>query len=386
MKKPTVLISLLLAFTACRPELQFVPESFQSPDAEIIGNEEMVSMVFPSHAGSASLSLQSSDNWTAGFVNNRARGWCSISSESGEKGTFKLTVNVKENDTFDERVAVILLNSKDLQRTIVVTQKQLDALLLSPGRVELSQEGGSFTVQVNANVDFTLSVPEEASQWLHRTDSKGLIPNRITFEADANMDVVPRQATLTVNSSVGKEEVTVYQMGEVPALVISARELSVPTAGSDFEVQITSNLDVETEIRPTSCDWVEEVETKIISTNTYYYAVAPNGSGEPREMSLVFRNTEYKLSDTLHVRQTYMPGFSMTTSRQEVKGPWLSKTNTDAGIFWGDGRYELYTPKPTHIYAQPGVHTIHIEGHTMTPIEIPELEDGMVLDFSRINE
>lgn len=375
---------LIVGMTACRPELQFLPESFQSPDAEISGDEEVVSLVFSSKAGSASLSLQSSEDWKAAFVNDRAREWCSIPSESGQKGTFTLTVAVKENATYDERMAVILLRSKDLQRTVVVTQKQLDALLLSPGKVELYPDGGTFTIEVNTNVDFTLSIPSEASQWLHRKETKGLIPNKITLEADPNTDIIPRQAVLTVKSSLGNEQVTVYQMGEAPALIISDRDIEVPTAGSGFDVQITSNLDVVTEFLPASCDWVEEVKTKIVSTNTYYFVAAANETGEAREMSIVFRNTEYNMSDTLLIRQAFLPGFSYTTSLQEVKGPWLSETSERAQIFWGDGVYESYNPDATHIFAQPGWHTVNVEGLTMTPLTLPELEDGMVIDFSRI--
>jgi hypothetical protein len=103
-------------------------------------------------------------------------------------------------------------------------------------------------------------------------------------------------------------------------------------------------------------------------------------------MSIVFRNTEYNMSDTLLIRQAFLPGFSYTTSLQEVKGPWLSETSERAQIFWGDGVYESYNPDATHIFAQPGWHTVNVEGLTMTPLTLPELEDGMVIDFSRIKQ
>ena len=381
-----ILISLLfvIAATACRPELNFVPDQFQSRDATISGDESTVSMLFSSQAGTATLCLKTNKHWTASFVNDRAREWCSIPSESGEKGTFTLAVAVTANETYDERVAVILLRCEDVQRTIVVTQKQKDALLLSPGRVELSHLGGSFTIEVNTNVDFTLSFPDGAYQWLRMVETKGLIPNRITIVADPNTDLTPRQALLTVNSALGNEEVAVYQLGEEPALIISSREVEVPTLGGSFEVQITSNLDVEIEVQPASCDWVEEVKTKMISTNTYYFMAAPNETGDARDMFLVFRNAEYELSDVLHVRQLSLPGFSFTTTRQEVRVPWLTESNDVVWVFWGDGNYHSYAPDLVHNYAEPGLHTVQVEGKTVAPVTISDLEDGMVIDFSRI--
>ena len=83
MRKLITTILTIIAVSACRPELSFLPESFHSPDAEISGDENAVSLVFSPKAGTASLSLESSRDWTASFVNNRARGWCSIPSESG---------------------------------------------------------------------------------------------------------------------------------------------------------------------------------------------------------------------------------------------------------------------------------------------------------------
>jgi len=382
MKKIVIGLLIIAAATACRPELNFVPEQFRSQDAIITGDDTSVSMLFSSKAQTATLCLQTNKHWTASFVNDRAREWCSIPSESGEKGTFTLDVAVKENESYDERVAVILLRCEDIQRTIVVTQKQKEALLLTPGHVELPTEGGSFTIEVNTNVGFTLSVPTEASQWLHWTETKGLIPYKMTIVVDPNTDLNPRQAVLTVKSPLGSEEVSVYQMGEKPALVISSREVLVPTVGGGFEVQITSNLDVEIEFQPASCDWVEEIKSKTISTNTYYFMAAPNETGEAREMFLVFRNAEYELSDELHVRQGALPSFSFTTKRQEVKVPWLTESNDVVRVFWGDGSYQYYAPDLVHSYVEPGMHTVQVEGKTLQPVTISDLEDGMVIDFS----
>lgn len=382
MRKLITTILTIIAVSACRPELSFLPESFHSPDAEISGDENAVSLVFSPKAGTASLSLESSRDWTASFVNNRARGWCSIPSESGGSGTFTLTIAVQENDTYDERVAVILLRSGNLLRSLVVTQKQRDALLLSPGRIELAAEGGDFTVDVITNIDFTLSTPADAS-WLHKVETKGLYPHKVAIAADPNTDLKPRQAVLTVTSSQGKEEVFVYQKGEAPALVISELEVDVPSLGSGFDVQITSNLDIETEILPATCDWVEEVKTKMISTNTYYFLAAPNETKEAREMSLVFRNAAFNLSDTLHVRQAFQPGFSFTTTRSQVKVPFLREPGQNVCVFWGDGTVEPYAPDLVHTYAAPGVHTVVVEGDPVAPVRFSDWEDGMVIDLRR---
>jgi len=300
------LLTGLFALTACQPDIHFLPESFQSPTADISGGDTDVSLVFPADAGFASLGFESNQDWTVSFVNDRAKEWCSIPFESGRKGAFTLTVSVASNEDYDERSASIVLSCGDLRRTIVVTQKQRDALLLSPGRVELPQAGGGFTIEVTANVDYSVSLPSQYP-WLHAVGTKGLVTTTRAFQADANPNVEPRQAFVTVSSATGSEMVAVYQAGEEPALVISTSTVDIPTDGGTFEVQVTSNLNVEIGMQPASCDWVEELQTKTYSTNTYWFAVAPNGTRDAREMALIFRNEKYGLSDTVHVRQPYLP-------------------------------------------------------------------------------
>lgn len=300
-----ILLAGSLCLTACQPDLHFLPESFQSSSAEMTGDETGVSVVFSANAGIATMTFASNQEWTALFVNERAKEWCSIPFESGQRGSYTLKISVAPNDDYEERSASIILSCKDLQRTVVVTQKQRDALLLSPGRVEMPQAGGRFTIEVKANVDYQMTIPNYS--WLHGVDTKGLVTTTRTIAVDPNPDVEPRQGYVTVSSSLGSEEVVVYQAGEDPAIVLSTKEVDMPAAGGSFDVQLTSNLDVEIVSLPDGCDWVEEIQTKTLSTHTYYFAVAPNDGRAVRAMSLVFRNARYGLSDTVHVRQAYLP-------------------------------------------------------------------------------
>ena len=468
---------LLLAtglLVGCRPELDFMLESFVAPAAEVSGTSQAPAILFSAEEGQATVVFYSTGRWTASFVNERAADWCLLPSTEGRGGTVTIYVRVRANQDYDERSASILFTCDEVQRTLVVTQKQRDALLLSPGRVEMPQAGGQFDIEVKANIDYQVIIPSAIS-WLHDVSTKGLVTTVHALRVDPNDNLDPRQAYVTVNSSLGSEEVVVFQAGEAPTLVLSAREVEIPAEGGSFDVQVTSNLDVEIVSLPASCDWVGEVQTKAVSTNTYYFAVAANGSREDRSMSLVFRNQAYKMSDTVHVRQVYMPillsdssvelpgrevgfsvmvagtqpeeyqislsdrwlwldglkagdghtlvdlhaqehtgaearealillerkgigrvdtvtvtqfpqlsGFSFVTQQREVTAPVLGTAAADSWILWGDGSFERYVPGLTHRYAEPGRHTVWVEGRSITPLRIPAPEDGMKIDFSQI--
>ncbi|MBQ1753813.1 MAG: BACON domain-containing protein, partial [Bacteroidales bacterium] len=175
----------LLALTACRPELDYVVDSFRSSQATLSGGGETITVLFNSEAGTASIDLSASGSWTAEFVNGRAY-WCTLSQTEGKRGLATLTFSVQANGEYDERSASVVFTSGDLKRTVVVVQKQRDAMLVSSGRFDIDAEGGTLTIEVSSNVDFTHAVAADAGDWIHSMSTKGLRQTGVVFRIDAN--------------------------------------------------------------------------------------------------------------------------------------------------------------------------------------------------------
>lgn len=301
------MICLLALLTACQPDIHFVENSFQSSSAEVVSGGDNLSVLFTSEAGKATVVFESNKEWSVAFVNDRAKDWCSFSEESGRRGTYTLTVGVNRNDSYDERSASILLTCKDITRTIVVTQKQRDALLMTAGRVEIPQTGGSFQIEVQANIDYTAAVDGDCD-WIHPVGTKGLKTTVNAYMVDANETIDSRQGYVVVSSSLGKESVTVYQPGEEPTLVLGTHEVLLPAEEAAFSLQVTSNLNVSFAIRDES--WLQEVSTKTISTNTFYFTATPNKERKERVNTIVFRDAARGMADSVRIRQACFPVLS----------------------------------------------------------------------------
>ena len=296
----------LLMLAACKPEMEFVNSSLQPGDSQATLSQGNLSVTFPSGAGTASVNLEANRKWTASFVNDRAKDWCSLSAESGKRGTAKIVISVKENADYDERSASIRFTCGDVVRTIVVTQKQKDALLLSSKRQDVEQEGGRIEITFQTNVPVNCVVSQS---WIKPEgpilDTKGLTSSSLSFLVDANEDVEKREATITISSAVGKEKevVKVYQEGAAPTIIVSCNPVEVSSAGGIFAVEVRSNVDVTSIDYPQDCDWIKEIVTKAMSTNTYYFEAQKNEAYDPREAVFTFRNKEFGLEETLTVRQ-----------------------------------------------------------------------------------
>lgn len=294
-----LLCCLAFCLTGCRPELDF--DAFHSGEASFSGGSENYVMLFNADAGAASLDLSASGKWTAEFVNGRAY-WCSLSAAEGKRGTVTLTFSVQSNGEHDERSASVVFTCKNLKRTVVVTQKQRDAMLLSSGRVEMSADGGSFTVEVMSNVDFSHRIEADGNDWIHIVSTKGLEKSILTFQVDRNGTLDRRIGTLTFSGPAGEEVVSVYQKGEVPTIVISEESVSLEPEEGLFSVEVASNIDATLQI-PADCDWLREVKTRTISTNAFQFAYDRNQARTSRACYLVFRNDSFQKGDSVRVEQ-----------------------------------------------------------------------------------
>ena len=294
-------LAMLLA--SCKPEMDFT-EVTVSGQTKIVGtpSEEELSLLFPSDAGSATVNLEANRKWSASFVNERAKDWCSLSTDSGKRGTATITVYVKANTDYDQRSASIIFNCDGLERTIVVTQKQKDALLLSSTRQDVGKDGGLVVIEVKANIAYSSSVDPSAESWIMQIPTKGLTTSTISFQVAANEEVEKREGAITISSSLGQETVKVYQEGAAPTLIVSGNQVEMDPSGGTFQVEVRSNVDVSVGI-PQDCDWVSEVTTKAMSTNTFVFEVENNGTFLPREAQLIFSNSQYKLKEALTVSQ-----------------------------------------------------------------------------------
>lgn len=276
-----------------------------------------LSINFTSDAGSASIDLDASKKWTATFVNDRAKDWCILSTESGKRGTATITVSVVENKEYDQRSASILFTCGDAQRTIVVTQKQKDALLLTSKRQDVGKDGGRITVEVKANVDFKYEIAESAKSWLKPIGTKGLTSSFLLFEVSANEEVEKREGTITITSTLGSETVHVYQEGATPTLILTQNEYTVSDAGGEIGVEIQSNVHFEYEIIEGS-DWISEIETKAMSTHTLWFQVIANDTYDERTGIIRIFDKTTDLSEDVTIIQKQKDALLLTQNEYMI--------------------------------------------------------------------
>ena len=295
-----VLGLLLMLCQGCSEDKEENPPAPESPSITVESEEDIP--VFDTAGGTLALTFTTTSDWTAS-VDGAASGWLSVSPASGEAGTHTLSLVTTANDSYDERNASVTITSGSVKKTITVTQKQKDALLLTSNKVELEAEGSDFSIELQANVEVTYEIESGAQTWLTPVArSRGLTSSVLAFHAEANEEAEARQAVIKLAGGNGlTEEVTVYQMGTGPTLLLSQSEYIVSSAGETIQVELRSNTAYEIEMP--GVDWLGENSSRSLSTYTHYFIVDPNETYDARSAVIRFIDRENGIEQTVTVTQ-----------------------------------------------------------------------------------
>lgn len=303
MKNYTVFLLLMLSVICLSCGDKENPAS-EPPSIEFEGDADL-KPVISADGGTCTLTFTASADWSVS-VNavTRAVDWLSISPTQGGAGMVTLQVSAQPNETYDERNAAVLLICGSVKQTITVTQKQKDALLVNSNKVEMDAIGGTFSLELQSNVSVSYEIEESAKDWLTASSSsttRGLTASTLSFQVAENPDEAVRQAVITLRGNDLTEQVTVYQAGSVPAILLSQKEYTVPSDGETIQVELKSNTSYKV-VMP-DVPWITEASTRSFSAYTHYFTVAANEDYDARTAEIYFVNEENGLQEKVIVNQ-----------------------------------------------------------------------------------
>ncbi len=217
-----ILLSLLsiTMFIGC-DELEDVfgeDEKPNNPQIEMNTPEDL----FATDGGSNTISFNTTENWTAHIINSRADTWCTIYPTSGSAGDAIITVTTTPNDTPNDRTVSIVIEAGTASKTINVSQKQKDVIIISNKYVNVGKDGEKIEVKINTNVDYDVQIPSDAT-WVVRADSRALVEKSFYLNVSQNNSDLCRNTNIAItNKESGlSEDLVIIQQGNKTDLKIA---------------------------------------------------------------------------------------------------------------------------------------------------------------------
>lgn len=129
----------------------------------------------------------------------------------------QLNIKVKANDAYESRTATIRVYDPkgSTSETITIIQKQKDALLLDNSTYEFDENGGTFTVNVNTNVNYQIKINDNWVTEVSAPASRGLVASSHSFKVAKMSDGASRETRIQFTdkaTGVKKNEIVVKQI------------------------------------------------------------------------------------------------------------------------------------------------------------------------------
>lgn len=278
---------------------------------------------FTTTAGTRSLAFEATEDWeitTAATRNGET--WYRVYPFSGGPGKAEISISVDENEGYDERSVAITINAGKTNKTLMISQKPKEALLVTSNRMEMKQEGGTLNIEVKANVEYKAVIADDCQSWIKPStaSTRGLTTTTASFTISPNEERVKREGKIYITDGKLTEEIDVYQHGG-DIVLLNENEYPVGDRGETIKVELRSNCAYG--VKMPDVDWMKEATlTRGMSSHTVYYTISANEKSEARRAKIIFYDKDNtSIADTLTVIQAQKDAVVVDTKGIELKSP-----------------------------------------------------------------
>lgn len=261
--------------------------------------------------------------------------WITPKASVPSKGieTTDLLFTVAENQDGEKREGQVIIED-ELRRfsdTIRVYQVQKDMIVLTANEYRVPMEGMKLDVQLKANIDYEVLIPQDDQKWVHVLNTRSMRTDVVKFTIDPASDDEENRSAVIVfkdrNSNL-QESVTILQVPKESITVTPEIVREVPQAGGSAEFDVQANVGYEV-IIPERVDWLSvQPEARAMQHHRLVLKVEANPEGEiERTARVIVKGTgEDEVTDTVYVHQLGRPRIdevqALYALQQAFDGKW----------------------------------------------------------------
>ena len=275
------------------------------------------SYIFNSDGGSQSFSFSCNKDWSI----SSSEPWISVSPTSGtsKDGDVTVTITCAANSTYDSRTATVTLKVEDLLETVSITQEEGGGLIVSPKSLELNSESQIVEIDVQKNVQYSVTIDDAGKEWITYMGVKALSSEKATFLIAANETFDAREGKITFKQKDGSlsETVSIIQE-ERRGFIVSPKSLDLNNEAQTIEIDVQKNVQYSVTVDDAGKEWISYTGTKALSSEKATFSIAANESFDAREGKIIFKQSDGSFTETVVVRQNQKDGLFLTVTEYEV--------------------------------------------------------------------
>ena len=255
----------------------------------------------PQQASTVDIEVRSNVDYAV-EIREQDRSWINdISSRALSGSTIRLNISANPENSGREGHVTIREKNGTLWETVKIFQNQKDALILTSKEVTVGFGGEEFSVELRSNIEYDV---EWTDSWIRKAGTRSMRTDRITFAAERHQDDDSRTAIITFKATEsGLEDIlTVIQTPEGD-LIVSQNEYNVPAEGRNIVVNVSSNMELDIEIRAADIGWISNVTSPGTSQYSHTFRIEKNDNDDQRVGNITFKDRNRDLSEVVTVNQ-----------------------------------------------------------------------------------
>ena len=217
-------------------------------------------------------------------VMDGAQGWITI-EQAQTKGLedYKIVLKIAKNESYDGRVGQVKISGAGKESFITITQKQVDALIVDQREFSIGSGGGTITIPLRSNIDYSCSLSDNCKSWCSITQTKALNNYNIVISVAKNEGYDPRIGTLTISSGDKSIVVTITQ-SQKDEFILTQKEFIIGCEGGELKIPVAANIQYSCAVVEGAQDWItiEQAQTKGLEDYKIVLKIAKNESYDGR--------------------------------------------------------------------------------------------------------
>ena len=249
-------------------------------------------------------------------------------SENSNTGTISITA---PSPIRDGKILFILSDNKGNYYIHTVEIKgNGNVIEIVKDSYTVDEIGGMLDINVNSNMEFTVSIPENAKSWIETV----FIGQTTRFSIKANETYDDRTAVITFigNDGETRKEITITQL-QKDAILLTSPVFDLSAEEQPVTLIFSSNVNVKVNI-PETVSWISEVTTKAMTEHTINLQIQANDSPEQRTAQITLSAEDSSISQPVRINQAGYQADYLTFEDKLFKEVLveLYDTNEDAEI------------------------------------------------------
>ena len=273
----------------------------------------------PEEGGNVTVEVKSNIQYEVS-IPSQFQNWIKHEPETKAITTKNFTFTILENKEYEKREGYIVFNGNSLKDTVHIYQTAARILILSKDTYNISSAKESIEVELKSNVDYSISIPSSASDWIKLLETKAIRTDKIYFEIEENTTYDNRSAQIFIKDKNSSLCDTLYiNQLQQNALILSQKQYEVLAGGERISIEVQSNIDYEIIIPKTVQEWIEQMpQSKALTESMINLEIKPNTTYDVRSAQVFIKDKNSSLCDTLYINQLQQNALILSQKQYEV--------------------------------------------------------------------